>query len=87
MEESWVEVQVVQGAFEEDQLRAFLEANGIPTRVRGEALRRTHALVMDGLGEVGVLVPENRAAEARELLAAVARGDLALGDELPDDLG
>lgn len=87
MDDSWVEVQVVQGMFEEDQVRAFLEAHDIPTRVRGEALRMTHALLMDGLGAVSVLVPAGRSDEARELLAAVASGALALGDELPDQGG
>ncbi len=43
----------VQGEFEEQALRTFLEANGIPTVVRGEALRKTHAFILDGLGAVG----------------------------------
>ena len=34
--EHLVAVSTVQGQFAEEQVRAFLEANGIPTEVRGE---------------------------------------------------
>jgi hypothetical protein len=73
-----VVVATVQGEIEEQQVRAFLEAHGIPTLVRGEALRKTHAFILDGLGEVTILVAEEHAADARELLAAVDRGELTL---------
>jgi hypothetical protein len=75
-----VVVTTVQGEIEEQQVRAFLEAHGIPTVVRGEALRKTHAFVLDGLGEVAILVAEEHAADARALLDAVDRGDLTLVD-------
>lgn len=77
----WITLQTVQGEVEEQQVRAFLEANGIPTTVRGEALRKTHAFVLDGLGAVEILVPPEHAAAARELLAKVDSGELELADE------
>ena len=52
----WVVLTVAQGQFEENQLRAFLDAHGIPTQVKGEALRNTHGLTVDGLGAVEILV-------------------------------
>ncbi len=76
-----VVVTTVQGEVEEQQVRAFLEANGIPTTVRGEALRKTHAFVLDGLGAVEVMVAREHAAAARDLLARVDSGELALADE------
>lgn len=76
----WIVVHIAQGEFEEDQVRAFLEAHDIPTQVRGEALRKTHGLVLDGLGQVEVLVPPDRADDARDLLERVRSGDLALSD-------
>ena len=76
----WIVVHIAQGEFEEDQVRAFLEAHDIPTEVRGEALRKTHGLVLDGLGQVEVLVPPDRAADARDLLERVRSGDLELSD-------
>ena len=74
-------VTTVQGEVEEQQVRAFLEANGIPTVVRGEALRKTHAFVLDGLGAVEVMVAPEHAAAARDLLAKVDSGELELADE------
>jgi hypothetical protein len=85
MDEPLVTVHAAQGEVEEQQVRSFLEAHGIATSVRGEALRKTHGLVLDGLGEVQILVAREQAGHARELLAAVARGELRLeADELPE---
>jgi hypothetical protein len=80
MSTDWIVVHIAQGEFEEDQVRAFLEAHDIPTHVRGEALRKTHGLVLDGLGQVEVLVPADRADDARDLLERVHAGDLELSD-------
>jgi len=81
-----VVVTAVQGEFEEQQLRTFLEANGIPTVVRGEALRKTHAFILDGLGAVEIMVAPEHAAEARDLIAKVEAGELELaGDILSAD--
>ena len=55
--EHLVAVSTVQGQFAEEQVRAFLEANGIPTQVRGETLRTTYGISVDGLGRVEILVP------------------------------
>ena len=51
MENEWIVVHVAQGELEETQIRSFLGAHGIPTSTRGEALRKTHGFVLDGLGE------------------------------------
>ena len=80
MNTDWIVVHIAQGEFEEDQVRAFLEAHDIPTQVRGEALRKTHGLVLDGLGQVEVLVPPDRVDDARDLLERVRSGDLELAD-------
>lgn len=79
--ESFVVVSTVQGQFAEEQVRAFLEANGIPTQVRGETLRKTHGIAIDGLGAVEILVPRDCVDEARGLLAQAERGDFALGPD------
>jgi hypothetical protein len=80
MDRDTVTVYSAQGEIEEQQVRSFLAAHGIPTAVRGEALRKTHGFVLDGLGEVAIEVPAEHAEEARELLAAVERGELALDE-------
>ncbi len=80
-----VVIYTAQGDLEEQQVRMFLEAHGIPSAVRGEALRKTHGFILDGLGEVQIEVAAEHAEYARELLEAVDRGEMALDEgELPE---
>ena len=69
------------GELHAQQIRAFLEANGIACAFRGEALRLTHGFTVDGLGQVEIFVPDDQAERARTLLAAADAGDLRLGDD------
>jgi len=82
-----VVVFVAQGDLEAVQVRAFLEANGIPVAIRGESLRVTHGLTLDGLGRTELLVAPGDATRARELLRRVEAGELALDGELPAEDG
>ncbi len=86
MEPAEVTVFTAQGDMEARQIVAFLEAWGIPSRIHGEALRLTHGLTLDGLGQAEVRVPVERSAEALDLLARAERGELTL-HELPEDDG
>jgi hypothetical protein len=79
--EGYIVVSTVQGQFAEAQVRAFLDAHGIETRVRGETLRTTHGISIDGLGQVEILVPEGQAADARDLLARADHGDFRIGGQ------
>jgi len=74
-------VFVASGEVEAQQVRAFLEAAGIATAERGEALRKTHGLTVDGLGAVDILVSEADVAQAREMLASAEAGSFRLGDD------
>lgn len=82
--DGWVVISTVQGQLEEVQLRAFLDAHDIPTQVRGETLRATHGLSIDGLGSVEILVRSADADKATDLIARAERGELALPDMDPD---
>jgi hypothetical protein len=85
MDDEMITVCTVQGEAEETQIRTFLRAHGIPSTSWGEALRKTHGFVLDGLGEVQIQVPAEFAEQARELIAAVDRGEMSLdSDELPE---
>ncbi len=85
MDDEMITVYIAQGEVDETQVRTFLEAHGIPTTSWGESLRKTHAFVLDGLGEVQIQVPAEYGDQARELLAAVDRGELNLSaDDLPE---
>jgi hypothetical protein len=81
MSRPMVLVFTAQGEIESEQVRAFLEANEITTMEQGEALRKTHGMVLDGLGEVRILVPADQEEDARELLKRVEQGELALPDD------
>ena len=84
MDQFGVIVYAAQGGMEEEQIRSFLAAHGIPTTVRGEALRHTHAFMLDGLGLVEILVAVADESRARELLAQAENGELALSDEIQE---
>ena len=74
-------VFVANGDLDASQVRAFLEAAGIQTVIRGEALRRTHGLTVDGLGRVEILVAAPDRERARSLLADAEAGQLRLADD------
>jgi len=67
-------VFVANGELHAQQVRAFLEAAGIRSSERGEALRHTHGLTLDGLGTVEIMVDESDEARARSLLASADAG-------------
>jgi hypothetical protein len=74
-------VFTASGELEAQQIQGFLEAAGIATQLRGEALRKTHGLTVDGLGRVEILVSSRDEERARELLASADRGAFRLDDD------
>ncbi|MEO7274423.1 MAG: DUF2007 domain-containing protein [Vicinamibacterales bacterium] len=74
-------VFVASGEMHAAQVRGFLEAAGIDTVVRGESLRQTHGLTVDGLGAVEILVAEADVEQARALLSEAEAGRLRLADD------
>ena len=78
---------VANGEIHAQQIRAFLEAAGISTIERGESLRNTHGLTVDGLGAVKILVAAEDADRARSLLADAEAGNFRLTDDGPDHEG
>jgi len=75
---------IANGEIHAQQVRAFLEAAGIATAVRGEALRHTHGLTLDGLGAVEILVAEADAEQAHSLLDSADAGQFRLGDAIEE---
>ena len=73
-------VFVAGGQIQAQQVRSFLEAAGIRVVERGEALRHTHGLTVDGLGAVELMVSESDERHARELLASADAGDFRVAD-------
>ncbi|MFN8596030.1 MAG: DUF2007 domain-containing protein [Anaerolineae bacterium] len=67
------------GMLEAEAIKGRLETSGIPAALDYESVGRAYGITIDGLGEVRVLVPIERAADARELLTEEP------GDEVTDD--
>jgi hypothetical protein len=86
MDEQMQCVFVANGEIHAQQVRAFLEAAGIPAFVHGEALRHTHGLTLDGLGTVEILVAPKDLEQARALLDSAEAGDFRLTDDGEDGL-
>jgi hypothetical protein len=80
-------VFIANGEIHASQVRAFLEAAGIPTAVRGESLRQTHGLTIDGLGAVEILVADAHGERARSLLGAAEAGQFRLGNDVATEGG
>jgi hypothetical protein len=78
--EHWRSVFTANGEMQAQQVVAFLEASGIPSALRGESLRKTHGLTLDGLGMVEVLVSPDDEERARTLLASAEGGEFRLED-------
>jgi len=64
----WVTVHRTNGCSEAEVLKNMLESYGIPARLSYETYGRLMGIVTDGLGVTALLVPEERAEEAQELL-------------------
>ena len=83
MDQEWRRVFVANGETEARQVQTFLEAAGIVSKPRGEALRKTHGLTLGDLGKVEIVVSEADEPLAREILAAADRGDFRIDSETP----
>jgi hypothetical protein len=78
-------VFVANGEIQAQQVRTFLESAGIATAVRGETLRHTHGLTVDGPGAVEILVSEADIEQAHALLRSADAGEFRLGDDAAAD--
>jgi hypothetical protein len=69
------------GLMQAEIIKGRLESAGIPVMLDYESLGRVMGITVDGLGEVRILVPNERAEEARELLAPSADDEQVTGEE------
>lgn len=84
MNESGKCVLVASGEMQAQQAKAFLESAGIASTLRGESVRNTFGLTLDGLGVVEVFVAASDADRASELLRlrrAVPSGWMMMSSE------
>jgi hypothetical protein len=76
-----VSVFTASGEIQAQQIQGFLAAAGITSELRGESLRKTHGLTIDGLGMVQVVVSNTDEEQARALLASAEHGTFRLEDD------
>jgi hypothetical protein len=63
-----VEIYRATGEAEARIIKSFLESNGIPCLMKANAAPSVHAFAIDGMGEVAIMVWEDVADKARELI-------------------
>jgi hypothetical protein len=68
-EEKWEVVYRASGMTNANIVVGRLETEGIPTRLKYEAVGAIYAITIAGLGEVKVMVPESLLDKAREVLS------------------
>lgn len=73
------------GEMEAQQIRGFLASAGISSALRGESLRKTHGLTIDGLGRVEIVVSKEDEEQARALLASAEQGAFRLDEDAQVD--
>jgi hypothetical protein len=69
MMDNWEVVHISSGLMHANIIKGRLETEGIPTRLSYEAAGEIYAITVDGLGEVRILVPQDEAVRAREILS------------------
>ncbi|MEA2681730.1 MAG: putative prokaryotic signal transducing protein [Chloroflexota bacterium] len=79
MSDEWVRIKTVS-AMEGEILKAALENADIPVALRGDIAGRLYGITASDLGDVAVLVPPDRAEEARELIDSSEPIDFPEGD-------
>lgn len=77
-----VTVYVSMGLLGAEVIKGKLEAAGIPALLSYESAGPVIGIIIDGLGEVKVQVPQEFEAEARALLEPLETGDEEIGDEV-----
>jgi len=58
----------VNGPVEAEVIKNFLESQGIPCILQGQMLQAIYPILIDGLAEIKVMVPEKDLAAAMELI-------------------
>jgi hypothetical protein len=75
-----VEICVTSGLLQAEVIKGKLEVNDIPVLLEYESLGPVMGLTVDGLGQVRVLVPEDKAEMARALLEEAEDDDDTSGE-------
>jgi len=85
-ETKFVSVYTAEGMLAGEMVKLLLESFRIPVMIAQESIGHTYGLNVGPMGEVSILVPEDQAEDAKDILASMESGDLEAEDEnhLPD---
>lgn len=61
-------IHKVHGGLTAQVIKSHLESEGIPVLLKYESLGMVHGLISDGLGEVKILVPQELAEKAKQII-------------------
>jgi hypothetical protein len=67
-ETKWEIVHSESGMAKANIVAGRLESEGIPTKLKYEAVGAIYAITVDGLGQIDILVPAEHVESAREIL-------------------
>ena len=77
-----IKVYTAAGELDAEMVKGFLEAQGIKVLLVQESIGRTYGLTVGMLGEVQLLVPNDQAEEARNIIEEMEDGNFE-GTEYP----
>lgn len=63
-----VEIYVARGEAEANIIKGLLDSYGIPSLTKAQASPSVHVFVVDGMGQISILVRKEDAEDARELI-------------------
>jgi hypothetical protein len=66
-------IKIVQGVPIANIIKAHLESEGIPVYLKYESAGVIYGIMVDGIGEVRILVPKECADEARKIIEPVEK--------------
>ncbi len=64
----YVVISTVQGQLAANVIKSHLESEGIPVLLKYESAGLIYGITADGIGEVRILVPEDVAEEAKQII-------------------
>jgi hypothetical protein len=82
-----VKVYTAQGEMDAQVVRGLLEACGIRSILTGNAALSMQPFVMDGMGRIDIMVSQEQADEARDIIKATAADGETPGGENPPETG
>lgn len=80
MPHQWIVVYTAAGLIQAEIIKSLLSSADIPVRLSQDSAGAVYALTVGPMGEVDVLVPDSRVAEAQALIGQYERGELETGD-------